>query len=104
VRYLTPEELEMELEEYPPGMCEKNEEVNEAVEYISTRVSISNERRLFNYGRSQVETFGGVTLDDLLDQALRIAASETTIMENSECRGGETNRYDEHRYRWNRRI
>ena len=45
-------EQEMEA---PPGICETEQELEEAVDYITSQVDIQNEKRLFNYGKSHLE-------------------------------------------------
>ena len=66
-------EQEMEA---PPGICETEQELEEAVDYITSQVDIQNEKRLFNYGKSHLKSSGGLTIDTLLTDTNKIKIQE----------------------------
>ncbi|MFB6116840.1 MAG: hypothetical protein ABEK10_05020 [Candidatus Nanosalina sp.] len=66
-------------EDWPPFLCETEEELDEAVDYLQARVGIESDRLLFNYGRSHLEEYGGITAENLFEEASRIRSVEHSL-------------------------
>ncbi|QGA80615.1 hypothetical protein [Candidatus Nanohalobium constans] len=74
-------EYEGEPEDFPKGIYEDETELDEAVDYLQELIGIQNDRALFNYGKSRIDDFWGVTLEELYSEALEIKRREEDVEE-----------------------
>ena len=68
---------------YPVKMtCETDEELNSAITYLEEEIGVQNDQTVFNYGKNKMEVVGGVHIEDLLEECLKIKNREDRIKRN----------------------
>jgi len=62
--------------------CETDEELDSAITYLQERINFRDDQSVFNYGKNEIETVGGVHIESLLTEGLKIKDKEYRVERN----------------------
>lgn len=65
--------------EFPGGLLETDEEINQGIDYLSNVFGLRYENTLFNEAKNDSINYGGLTIEELLSKAPEIERREKRL-------------------------